>query len=120
GPIVPAYGATNPSSVVARVFEVRVAANSDCTGAISIYKTASPTPVDFIATPTLAVGAVPNGTYHCIAVQLSDVINVTPQADDGANCHAGVAFDQDIFTAGPESISYSPGGTLIHGTGSAS
>src|SRR5437763_11524011 len=95
----PLHAATSPASVMAKVFEVRVSVNSDCSSLIPIFRDDHPAAMDFIANPTLGSGTIPRGTYHCIAIHVGDVLSVTPQSDDGANCHAGVPFTQDIFTA---------------------
>src|SRR4051812_23271756 len=87
-----AQATTNPTSVVTKVFEVKLSVHPDCSSAVTIFKSNNPTPMNFIDNPTLGSGAAPNGTYHCVAIHMSDLITVTPQGDDGANCHAGVPF----------------------------
>lgn len=111
--------ATSPSSLVAKVMEVVMSTKNDCTSAISVFKAASPTATDFIANPTLGTGPIPDGTYHCVGIHVSDLVTVTPKADDGASCKAGTAFTQDIYTTAMNGdVSYTPGGTLINATGS--
>jgi hypothetical protein len=113
-----AEATANPSSTLVKVFEMRVSPNTDCSASISVFKTASPTVSDLISNPTFGIGAIPNGTYKCLMIHLSDVITFTPAVSDGANCVGGTQYTRDIFRAG--STSTAPDGTTITGTGAVS
>jgi hypothetical protein len=109
----------NPSSILIKVFEIRLSKNSDCSNSVSIFKTASPAAADFAANPNLGSGVLPMGTYHCMAIHLSDIITVTPATSEGTVCTAGTPFTTDIFnTPAQGDISVDPvTGALINGRG---
>jgi hypothetical protein len=114
---------TNPASLTIKVLEVRLSTHKDCSSSVSVFKPASPSVMDFAAGPTLGSGAIPFGTYHCVAVHLSDIMTVIPAAttDDGL-CVAGTSYQQDIFnTPAQGDISVDPvTGATINGTGDPS
>jgi hypothetical protein len=113
-----AHAGVNPSSLMIKILEVRFSPNTDCSNTIRIFQTANPTPVDFVNDPSLGTGVIPHGTYHCVAIHLSDIVTITPAADDGVSCHAGVPFTMDIFnTPSQGDVSIAPDGTVIDGHG---
>lgn len=105
--ISPAHAATSPSSIIAKVYEMRASEKSDCSNPVTVFKTVNPTPVDLMTSPTLGVGALPNGTYHCVMFHISDILRVVPAATEGS-CVAGTAYDLDYFVDQFEDISYTP------------
>jgi hypothetical protein len=105
---------TSPSSLTVKVFEMRVSKNSDCSGSVTVFKTASPMSVDLVGNPTLGAGAIPDGTYHCVMFHIDDLITVVPQATTGA-CIAGSPTPMDIYTSGTD-VSVTPDGVKIPAT----
>src|SRR3954469_20394566 len=79
----------NPSSLMIKVTEVRFSPNTDCSNMITTYRNSGAQAQDFATNPSLGSGAIPQGTYHCIAIHLSDIMTITPAANDGVNCVAG-------------------------------
>ena len=71
---MPAQANTSPSSMLVGIFEMRVSTNSNCTPTITIFKTGTPTPVDFDQNPVFGSGIVTDGTYHCAMFQINDQI----------------------------------------------
>lgn len=104
-----ASNAVDPSEVKIAVYESRISPNADCSGGfIRVFENASPTPQDFLTNPTIASGAIPNGTYRCIALRISDFIRYKPAVTtDSGNCVAGASLTQDIIRGDP---SISPDG----------
>ncbi len=103
---------TSASSVKVKVFEMRASVNSDCSGAVTIFKTDNPTPVDLMTNPLLGSGALTNGTYHCLMFHIDDILTVVPQTTDGS-CTAGTAYNLDIFTDQFQNLSATPEGVVI-------
>src|ERR1035438_906201 len=75
-----AEAVTSPSSSVVQVFEMRASVNSDCSNAVTVFKTATPSAVDLMANPTFGSGAIPDGTYHCVMFRINDLISIVPQS----------------------------------------
>ncbi len=88
----------DPSEVKIKVYETRISPNANCSGGfIRVFQSASPTAQDFLTNPVIATGAIPNGTYRCVAMRFSDFITYKPSVTtDSGNCHAGVQGTQDI------------------------
>ena len=89
-----------------------VSTSADCTGLVSIFKTATPTAMDWAQNPVVGAGVVPNGTYRCIAAHTSDVQSFIPQDTTGI-CTAGQTYSWDIFTPATATRSVAPEGTVI-------
>jgi hypothetical protein len=106
---------TSPSSLIVKVFEMRVSKNSDCTAAITVFKTASPTAVDLISQPVLGSGSIPDGTYHCLMFHVDDLVTLVPMATTGV-CTGGVPVTLDMFSDPVNDVSISPDGMVIHAT----
>jgi hypothetical protein len=107
GWVMYAQGVVSPSSVMVKVYEMRVSRNSNCSGATSVFNTASPTAVNLFASPGFGSAVISTGTYHCVMFHISDFISFTPQTTEGT-CVAGTAINNfDIFQSGngqPDSI----------------
>ena len=115
GLTIGAQAMTSPSSSVVKVFEMRASVKSDCTGAVTVFKTASPTAVDLVGRPTFGSGTIADGTYHCLMFHIDDLITVVPQATTGV-CTAGSPVTMDIFSDPVNDVSITPEGTTIHAT----
>src|SRR5690349_7627793 len=72
-----AWAISSPTHVVATVLELRASRNTDCSGAVSIFKPASPTAVDLADNPSFGSGIIVDGTYRCLLVHLKDIVTVT-------------------------------------------
>src|SRR5262249_35991804 len=70
---------------------------------------------DFVSNPTLGSGAIPNGSYTCIMVKLSNLITYSPTVDDGFCTVAGGPYTRNVFQA--PNISIDPAGNTINGIG---
>jgi len=114
GGVVSGQAVTSPSSLIVKVFEMRVSKNSDCSGAVTVFKTASASSIDLVGIPTMGSGSITDGTYHCAMFHISDFVTVTPQVPQGS-CVAGPNAI-DIFINPVDDESITPEGTLIHGS----
>lgn len=98
---------TNPQYVKVKIYEVRASANADCSNSIRIFSNSSPGSTDMVGNPTLGTGALPNGTYQCFMIKMSDTIHSAPvDTPVGGTCVAGQDIVQDIARPDPSN----PGG----------
>jgi len=118
GKVPLAQAVTSPSSLVVKVFEMRVSTQSDCSTWATVFKTASPTSVDLIQNPTLGTGVSVDGLYHCVMFHISNIATVVPVTTDGA-CTAGtpysISFFQNNATASitPEGVPIQPSASEV-------
>lgn len=74
------FAQEDPAGAFWKVYKVYLYKQGDCTGEPQvIFENSNPNYEDFSSQPTLGSGAVENGTYHCVAIQLSDFIEVVPK-----------------------------------------
>ncbi len=109
----------DPASFRVRLAEMRVSQNVNCAGPYETVVTNSPpASVDFVAAPEIArVTTVPAGTYPCVALRLSDLIDFVPATTEG-RCIAGTTFRKDFYRAGNEDVAFRDiAGTVIPATG---
>jgi hypothetical protein len=105
GWVMNAQAVSSPSSVTMKILEMRVSKNSDCSGAVSVFATASPTPVNMDSNPDLGSGVISTGTYHCVMFNISDAVTFIPKDSVEPLCVAGTAYSADLFQSGsPDSI----------------
>jgi hypothetical protein len=88
----------DPSAFALRVYETRISESADCSGSfLTVFRSESPTELNMLDEPTLGSGVVPNGTYRCVAIRMSDMIDYTPaETTDNNNCVAGTPYSKDI------------------------
>ncbi len=120
GAWVPAAEAfVDPSSVLIKIYEIRLSHSADCSNSILMVSNPTGLTQDFVSNPTLGSGAIPNGSYQCIMVKLSNLITFTPATGEGF-CAAGASTTRNVFQASGNSISIDPNGATIHGIGTTS
>ncbi len=85
----------DPSYVKVKVYEVRVSQNANCTGGVTVYRDNAPSYTDWTNGPTLGAGAVPNGSYNCVMLKMSDYIHYTPATLSGSWSHGVCAVGTD-------------------------
>jgi len=113
-----AQAVISPTSLKVKIFEMRVSKNTDCSGAVRVFSTSSPTPVDFFSNPDFGSGVISTGTYHCVMFHISDIVSFIPEVSNYEPlCVAGTSFSYDIFESGATSVS--PDGVAINGTGTS-
>jgi hypothetical protein len=111
-----AHAVVNPSSILIKIYEMRVSHASDCSNSIVMFSNPNGVVQDFATNPSIGSGAIPNGSYQCIMVKLSNLITFTPATTEGF-CSAGVSTTRNVFQAGGNSISIDPNGNTINGIG---
>ncbi|MEK6628307.1 MAG: hypothetical protein AABY53_06750, partial [Bdellovibrionota bacterium] len=94
------HAVTTPTTIFMKVYQVAVSNNALCTNPVTIFKTDTPTFVDFIANPTLGSGSIAAGTYNCVIIEIESVVKFKPQANVGVNCVAGVEVSMPICSGG--------------------
>lgn len=80
----------DPSSVQVRVYSVAISPNTDCSNATAVTTYAGGQVFDFEANPVLFSGAIANGSYPCVILQISDQVTFTPATSStSGHCVAG-------------------------------
>jgi len=87
--------ALDASSLKLQVYSVMLSTSPLCTSPVTVFSSATPTEVDFLATPTLGSGNPPDATYHCVIIRMSDLIKFTPRTSAGL-CVAGTQYVADV------------------------
>ncbi|MGZ5274587.1 MAG: hypothetical protein ACXWCU_01635 [Caldimonas sp.] len=87
--------ALDASSLKLQVYSVMLSTSPLCTSPVTVFSSAAPTEVDFLAAPTLGSGNPPDATYNCVIIKMSDLIKFTPSATAGL-CTAGTQYVADV------------------------
>jgi hypothetical protein len=87
--------ALDASSLKLQVYSVMLSTSPLCTSPITVFSSATPTEVDFLAAPTLGSGNPPDGTYNCVVIKMSDLIKFTPSMSAGL-CSATTQYTADV------------------------
>ena len=87
--------ALDASSLKLQVYSVMLSTSPLCTSPVTVFSSATPTEVDFLATPTLGSGNPPDATYRCVIIRMSDLIKFTPRTSAGL-CVAGTQYVADV------------------------
>lgn len=87
--------ALDASSLKLQVYSVMLSTSPLCTSPVTVFSSATPTEVDFLAAPTLGSGNPPDATYNCVIIKMSDLIKFTPSASAGL-CMAGTQYTADV------------------------
>lgn len=88
----------NPSSVRLKIYQVAVSTNTDCSSPTTIFSVSASaaTYADFAGTPTLGTGAVADGTYPCVIIEMSDQVKFTPETATDNYCEADTEYTIDV------------------------
>lgn len=109
--------AGDPSAVNMKIYKTWVSANTDCSEATLIYSESNPSYQNMVDNPTLGTATVPNGTYPCVVIKMSDVITGTPNyTSTSGHCTPSTAIQIDVFRS-PDT-STCPDSTNVNGSGS--
>lgn len=86
-----AHSATQtPTSIKMKIYGVWVA-DDDCSNPINVFESTTPSVQDLLQNPTLGGGDIPDGSYGCVILKISDIIEA---GWNSGSCQA------DIFTPG--------------------
>jgi hypothetical protein len=90
-----------------KVYRFGVSSSPTCEN-LSIDSIDDPAFADFTKNPTLGTAAVPYGEYHCVALEIDQLMTLTPDGDAGGACApTPQSFD---FCAGLEALKTSDAG----------
>src|SRR4051812_21011166 len=81
----------DPSSLKVKVFAVFASTSAQCTSPTQVFLNNSGDFVDFLKGPTLGGGDLPDGTYNCVIIKMSDIIKHTPKTTD-STCIADTEY----------------------------
>ncbi len=90
-----ARAAVTPSLFEMKVYKFAVSTSEDCSNPIVVYSNDNPEYADFGKGPTVGTGALADGTYRCVAFEVSDHIRFAPATSEGA-CEAGKSYTIDV------------------------
>jgi|GEM_PF-885253 len=91
----------DPSSVQVRVYAVAISPNTDCSNATAVTTYPGGQVFDFESNPTIFSGAVANGSYPCVILQISDQVTFTPATTStSGHCVAGTPVTTPICNSG--------------------
>ena len=87
----------SPSYLNIKFYKLAVSTSPYCTNLQTIIEDSDGETFDFLSNPTLGSGTVANGTYPCVVIEMSDIINFAPdQNSDSSNCAVGVNESEEI------------------------
>jgi hypothetical protein len=94
-----AFAGGDPSSLKVKVYAVYASTSAQCTNPTQIFLNSSGDYVDFLGGPTLGGGDLPDGTYNCIIIKMSDIIKHTPKTT-ATTCVAGTEYTSGVCKSG--------------------
>lgn len=89
----------DPASLKIKVYGVYASTSPQCTNPIPVFVNGTGDYLDFLTGPALGGGDLPDGTYECVIVKMSDVIKHTPKVTD-SSCVAGTEYTGEVCRAG--------------------
>ena len=98
----------DPTILNIGLFSFHISANADCSPPFvtAFDNGASALVSDFTMNPVLfTADAVPTGTYPCVAMRISDILEFQSAVTSGS-CVAGTTYSVDIYRAGGEVVPY--------------
>ena len=109
--------ALDASSLKLQVYSVMLSTSPLCTSPVTVFSSATPTEVDFLAAPTLGSGNPPDATYNCVVIKMSDLIKFTPKTSAGL-CSATTEYTADVCRADNNGRTQAPdaGATFCRGS----
>lgn len=116
-----AFAVQTPSYVNTTMYAFAVSKNADCSEPIVVFESPQGVPVDMTQSPTIGGGSVPDGTYPCVIMKMSDQIKFkVPNTELG--CQANTEYTINICNTNGGS-GYQPmtisGGTATFGSTTA-
>ena len=90
---------TDAASAKITIYDIAVSTSATCSNPTVIMSFAGGREVDFVQNPDLGGGSIPDGTYPCVILHMSDVIKFVPATTTG-NCTAGQEYTRDICRTG--------------------
>ena len=97
----PLAGGGDPASLKLKIYGVYASTSPLCTNPIQVFLKSTTDYVDILTGPALGGGDLPDGTYECVIIKMSDVIRHTPKATD-SSCIAGTEYSGEVCRAGAD------------------
>jgi hypothetical protein len=89
----------DPASLKLKILGVYASTSPQCTNPINVFLKTTGEYVDLLQGPALGGGDLPDGTYNCVIIKMSDVIKHTPKETD-SSCVAGTEYSGEVCRAG--------------------
>jgi hypothetical protein len=107
----------DPASLKVKILGVYASTSPQCTNPINVFLKPTADYVDLLQGPALGGGDLPDGTYECVIIKMSDVIKHTPKETD-SSCVAGIEYSGEVCRAGGDGgLATSLDGSAIPCTG---
>jgi hypothetical protein len=74
----------DPASLKLKILGVYASTSPQCTNPINVFLKTTGEYVDLLQGPALGGGDLPDGTYNCVIIKMSDVIKHTPKETDSS------------------------------------
>lgn len=71
----PAVSTLDATSIKLRLYKFAVSANADCTNATTVFESSAGIQSDMLTSPTFGKGKIPSGTYRCMMIEVSKLMN---------------------------------------------
>lgn len=71
----PATTTLDATSIKFKIYKFAISTNADCTSPTTIFESASGIQSDMLTSPTFGKGKIPSGTYRCLMIEASKLIN---------------------------------------------
>lgn len=85
----------DPASLKIRVYAVYASTSAQCTNPVQVFLNNTGSYVNFLTGPTLGGGDLPDGTYNCVIIKMSDLIKHTPLTT-ATTCVAGTEYTSGV------------------------
>jgi hypothetical protein len=87
----------DPASLAVGMYALYISTNGDCSNPTLVQNYGSqPSVKDMVQTPILFTGSPAGGTYSCIGIQMSDVLNFAPATTFGY-CDSSTTYAASIY-----------------------
>jgi len=65
----------NATSIKYKIYKIALSTSAECTNPVTLLESATGVQSDLLTTPTFAKGKIAAGTYRCVLIELSKIIN---------------------------------------------
>lgn len=97
-----AKGTIDAATMKITIYKFAVSKTADCKDPIVVFDNPQGVTEDLLASPTYGSGPVDPGTYPCVMIELSKMINTSPKTT-GGSCTQDAAFEDVICGDGQTS-----------------
>lgn len=90
-----ANAAVDPSITKIKLYKFAVSTDEFCSNPVVVFSSETPVETDLTDNPVLGSGALEDGTYKCVMLEMSDVFLYAPSSTEGA-CVAGTEYSKGV------------------------